>query len=140
MLAPRVFCVPLVRTRNGWDRFVGPVVLIGDEPVLADEKLGEGVKVVIGMHRSGVPDHKLAKDGLDRAVRQHGFRSQNIFLRDCLQMSVEETTDGYQLTPYERYGRSGQGAVPLVGDLMATAGRESGELGRTVRHCFSYCR
>src|SRR3989337_2915757 len=108
-----IFALPMIETRDKWVRFVGPAILIGKEAELSDEQLGQSVKAVLAMHRTGVPDEEETTEGLDRSVKQHGFKSYRAFFRQCLQMSVEETVDGYQLTPYERVNSPGtEGAIP----------------------------
>jgi hypothetical protein len=136
---PSIFALPMVETRDKWVRFVGPATLVGKEAELSNQQLGQSVVAMLAMHRTGVPDEEETTEGLDRSVKQYGFKSYRAFFRQCLQMSIEETADGYELTPYERINTRGtEGAIPA--DTILSATKEVSDLGRAVRECISYCR
>lgn len=129
----------MMETRDKWVRFVGPAILIGEEAELSEARLGQSVKAVLAIYRSGVPDEDETTEGLDLSIKQHGFKSYRAFFRKCLQMSVEETADGYEITPYERINSRGtEGSIPR--DIVLSSTRAASDLGRVVRECISYCR
>jgi hypothetical protein len=134
-----LFAAQMVKTQEGWETFLAPVVSIGEELSLTDQKLGAAVEAVILKYRTGIPDEEVTTDSLDRSVREYGFRSWRVFFRDCLQMSVDETPEGYELIPYERLNRRGEeGSIPR--DIVLSSTRVAADLGRAVRECISYCR
>jgi hypothetical protein len=136
---PTIYALPMIETRASWVRFVGPAILIGDEDALSDEQLGQSVKAVMAIYKTGVPDEEETTEGLDRSVKQHGFKSYRTFFRQCLQMSVEETADGYEVTPYERVNsRETEGAVPT--DTILSSTKAANDLGRVVREGITYSR
>jgi hypothetical protein len=80
----------MAETRDKWVRFVGPSTLVGKEAELSNEQLGQSVVAILAMHWTGVPDEEETTEGLDRSVKQYGFKSYRVFFRQCLQMSIED--------------------------------------------------
>jgi hypothetical protein len=133
----RVFVIPMATTRDGWEMFAGPVILVGELPSVSDKEIGVATLNAIRAHVSGVPDEIIDTALLDRSASHFGFKSYKSFLGKSRQMSVDqEGDDKFNLTPYAKANR--ESAVPLDTILRSNGAPE--DLGRAVRECISLCR
>lgn len=133
----RVFAIPMATTRDGWEMFAGPVVMIGELPSISDKEIGLATLDALGAYASDVPDDIIHTALLDRSASRFGFKSYNSLLWKSRQMSVDQGSDDkFTLTPYAKVNRDS--AVPLDTILSSTGTPE--DLGRAVRECISLCR
>lgn len=132
-----VFVIPMATTRDGWEMFAGPVILVGELASVSDKEIGAATLNAIRAHVSGVPDEIIDTVLLDRSASRFGFKSYKSFLGKSRQMSVDqEGDDNFTLTPYAKANR--ESAVPLDTILRSNGAPE--DLGRAVRECISLCR
>ncbi|AZO38835.1 MAG: hypothetical protein EOS81_31035 [Mesorhizobium sp.] len=137
IVGERVFVIPMVTTRDGWEMFAGPVILVGELPSISDKDIGASTLSAIRAHVSGVPDEIVDKVLLNRSASRFGFRSYNSFLWKSRQMSVDQQgEDKFKLIPYAKVNR--ESAVPL--DTIFYSTGTPGDLGRAVRDCIELCR
>ncbi|RUX20169.1 hypothetical protein EOA27_09320 [Mesorhizobium sp. M2A.F.Ca.ET.037.01.1.1] len=93
----------MVTTRDGWEMFAGPVILVGELPSISDKDIGASTLSAIRAHVSGVPDEIVDKVLLNRSASRFGFRSYNSFLWKSRQMSVDQQgEDKFKLIPYAK--------------------------------------
>ncbi|QIA24070.1 hypothetical protein [Mesorhizobium sp. AA22] len=137
ILEERVFAIPMVTTRAGWEMFVGPVIFIGELRSVSDREVGASTLYAVESYSNDVPDEIVDTLLLDNSISRYGFKSYKPFFKKCLQMSVVEYGDKFELTPYARVTK-GIGATPLDTVLFSTGTPE--DLGRAVRQCISLCR
>lgn len=132
-----MFAIPMATTRDGWEKFAGPVILIGELPSVSDKEIGLATLNALGAYASDVPDDIVHTVLLDSSASRFGFKSYNSLLRKSRQMSVDQGRDDkFTLTPYAKVNR--ESAVPLDTILSSTDTPE--DLGRAVRECISLCR
>lgn len=135
----KAFGIPMVTTRTGWNRLVGPAVMIGQIDSTTDKEIGTLTHRTLDLFASDIPDEYPKNEQLDKSFQNYGYRSYRSFFRKCLQMSVEEVNQRYRLTPYARATEKGiEGATPLETAFYSSG--EAAELGRAVRECIALCR
>ncbi|MER9614273.1 hypothetical protein [Mesorhizobium sp. M0207] len=136
----KIFGVPMVTTKTGWEKFVGPATLIGELSSTKDLEIGIATREMVEAHVEGVPDGVINPDLLIRSVSRYGLNSVNSLFQKCLQMSVEkEAEDKYKLTPYARSKNKGTVGAEELDTILFSNGQPE-ELGCAVRKCISYCR
>ncbi|WP_136620475.1 MULTISPECIES: hypothetical protein [Mesorhizobium] len=140
IIEEKIFGVPMVATRAGWEMFVGPATLVGELSSTKDTEIGVSTRETVEAHAKDFPDEAVNPDLLIKSVSPYGIKTYKALFKECLQMSVErEMADKYKLTPYARLNKKGEvGAEPL--DMALFSSGDLGDLGRAVRECISYCR
>ena len=75
ILNEKMFGVPMVVTKAGWEMFVGPATFIGELSSVKDIEVGVSTTATIEAHAANVPDEEVNSDLLVNFFSKYGLKS-----------------------------------------------------------------